>query len=538
MDEKTAYLLGLMCGRGHIYTPEKRIVIEFAHKNSTVNGIAQCKKCGDLASLKKKDNPGGYLICKSCGSKVDKSVKHEYEQRVSTGKSINEFIMPFLKSEVGTDFCIIGNEHMTLLIIDMISKPKKFDEIAGYFEGKLGFDSFGIPKKLYDASRDCKVEFINGFMDTAGFFNAGGWLPRKGKNGTARMRAYFQIVRNWRMPVLICNFIKTEMKLPIHTIDWGHPNIRDSGLEDYFNSGTVSWSREHQVKFFPEYYAVFNPRLKHKNEMLKELIRYNTWAGFDSAENCSPPGGVNYKPYHPGETDLRIPERIRKHYDAYWQICTDLNCIFSNICLKKAKNPDIYYLTGKDGDGSIAVEKVIKDIEAERQELTKKAMENGTKVKKIKTAAPVKQITDLEFTLYEPISKWLSVQAPKEFSQEVTVHITSAQNLDKFVSQNSLAQFAYCEEYKIRPDIVAFLQKDNKLVFVEVKIGDLTLKDIGQLMGYCLVAKPEKAYLVSPKPPSMSLVRVLEANPDLLSYDKKKLTIGTWEHGSITELVF
>ena len=46
MDEIEAYLIGLMCGRGHIFRKDKRIIIEFAHKNKVIEGIAHCEKCG------------------------------------------------------------------------------------------------------------------------------------------------------------------------------------------------------------------------------------------------------------------------------------------------------------------------------------------------------------------------------------------------------------------------------------------------------------------------------------------------------------
>ena len=80
LNDSLAYLLGLLCARGHIYPASKRIVIEFAHKNKTIEGIAYCPKCGEMAT-----SPSGkdYLMCKnkSCQAIVDKSVKPVYEQQ-------------------------------------------------------------------------------------------------------------------------------------------------------------------------------------------------------------------------------------------------------------------------------------------------------------------------------------------------------------------------------------------------------------------------------------------------------------------------
>lgn len=50
LNDSLAYILGLLCARGHIYPTSKRIVIEFAHKNKTIEGIAYCPKCGEMAT--------------------------------------------------------------------------------------------------------------------------------------------------------------------------------------------------------------------------------------------------------------------------------------------------------------------------------------------------------------------------------------------------------------------------------------------------------------------------------------------------------
>jgi len=88
LNENLAYLLGLLCARGHIYLSSKRIVIEFAHKNKTIEGIAYCPTCGEIAT-----QPSGkdYLQCKNpaCKKIVDKSVKPVYEQQESTIQTLN-----------------------------------------------------------------------------------------------------------------------------------------------------------------------------------------------------------------------------------------------------------------------------------------------------------------------------------------------------------------------------------------------------------------------------------------------------------------
>jgi len=542
MNDKFAYLVGLMCARGHIYKKDKRIIIEFAHKNATIEGIAYCPRCGNMATLKKTNNPEGNLFCKSCSSIVDKSVKRVYEQKKSTIQSIEQKIIPFLSSHFNVRFEVTGNDHMTLLLLDFKENPNVFDEIADLFLDNTGFDSFIIPEEIYRTDMSNKIQFMNGFLDTAGFFNSGGWLNRDGKNGSGRMRAYLQIVRNWKMPVLICNFLKNEMSLSVHTIDWGHPNIRDSNMTDYYNSTQLSWSREHQVKFFPEYYDIFELKIKHKQDMFDELRNHNNKMIFDNNEDCIPPKPITkstLKAYHFGENDARISEEVRKHCDSYWQVCHNLGCTISNYAITKSKYPDIMYLTGKDEYYDI-IKKNIEYIEY-RNELTKKIINKYNKSKIIESIQKVQPYRENpEQMLYAPISIWLEKYLQNINFKNVKVHDTSSKYLNNFIMQNNLYNdFSFCEEYKIKPDIVGFLHNDKKLVFVEVKIGELTLKDIGQLLGYSLVADPEIAILVSPKKPSINLIKILMSKPSILNYaPNKKIMIGTWTQNSCEMLVF
>ncbi len=94
--------------------------------------------------------------------------------------------------------------------------------------------------------------------------------------------------------------------------------------------------------------------------------------------------------------------------------------------------------------------------------------------------------------------------------------------------------FDYCDKYRIRPDVVGFLEKQKALGFIEAKITPLDLKSLGQLMGYCLVAQPIEAILVSTKAPSLSLIKVLKARPDLLTYaPDRRIQIATLENGKV-----
>lgn len=539
LNPSTAYLIGLLCARGHIYLSSKRIVIEFAHKNKTIEGIAHCPRCGEMAT-----SPAGqdYLKCKNptCGAIVDKSVKPVYEQQLSTLRSIEQVIIPFLQKDINCRFSYLGNDHITYLILDFIENEKQFNELLEVMGNRYSFDSFIIPAIINAAPIELKKEFVNGLLDAAGFFNSGGWYPRNGEHSTARMRAYFQIVRNWEMPVLICNFLREHFSLPIQTIDWGHPNIRDGAMKDYFESNTSSWSREHQVKFLPEYYIdIFSLRLEHKQKMFKELATHNKNAVFDSDENCSAPTKITIKQlkvYHAEEQSQKIPECTRTHCDAFWQVCANMGCKYANQVIKGNKN---YYLLGTASDSSVAT--TLQDFDKARRTATEKAIASGQEITKKKEAKQrVFDRSNPEQQLYAPMCTYLTNALHEKYQQDVLVHDTSAFYLDKFIVQHGLEQeFEFCENFKIKPDIVGFLRESKELVFVEVKDEELTIQSIGQLLGYCLVAQPKEAILVSPKEPNMALKLLLTANSNFLAYaPDKKIKIATWCNNQFSYLEY
>jgi hypothetical protein len=90
-----------------------------------------------------------------------------------------------------------------------------------------------------------------------------------------------------------------------------------------------------------------------------------------------------------------------------------------------------------------------------------------------------------------------------------------------------VALFEECEEYKIRPDLVGFDVRDSSLIFIESKVDQLDMRMLGQLIGYCLVAQPKEALLLSTQSLSPRLVNALSAKPDVLNYSAgRRIQIG------------
>jgi len=529
ISKEEAYLIGLICGRGHILQKDKKVIIEFAHKNKIAYGIAYCKKCGELATAQKIDDEEKELICKICKSKVPSSVKRVYEQRESTIESIKREIIPFLSTHLNVDYDIIGNDHMTLLVLAFNKDENKFNDLVNFFKPKTSFDSFEIPKELSSSKKESKVEFINGLMDTAGFFNTGSWMPRSGENGYGVMRGYFQIVRNWKMPVQICDFLNEEFSLNLQTIDWGHPNMRDQAK-------IYAWAREHQVKFFPEEYDMFRPKIKHKRDMLLELVNHNKKIKFKGKDifGITPINKGQIKPYHPEENNPKLPKEIKGiHFDTSWQIALKLGCKYIQKQFDATKNKDIVYLTGKDE--KLEYKKELNEFEEIRKKKTEEVESERKKVEEEIFKKEEKRIrTNPEQKLYAPICSYLSKHFSGVYKEKIIFYDTSSFYLNKFISESNVSEeFEYYEEYKIKPDLVGFVRTSKKILIAEIKATELSLRDLGQLRGYCLVANPEYAILISNKEPSLNLKKILKMNKDILYYFGKTIKVGIWNNKDV-----
>jgi len=107
-----------------------------------------------------------------------------------------------------------------------------------------------------------------------------------------------------------------------------------------------------------------------------------------------------------------------------------------------------------------------------------------------------------EEKLYSEIEEWLHKYLCDKYSGYAveTTYETSKRNLDIVLKSKGIE----CKEamgLNIKVDIVGILKRGNsfKIVFVEVKDKELTLKDLGQLWGYTQLIDPIESLLISSK---------------------------------------
>jgi hypothetical protein len=131
----------------------------------------------------------------------------------------------------------------------------------------------------------------------------------------------------------VCNLLK-DVDVPVQTIDWAHPNIRDGNLTKYKQGFPNFWKKEHQIKIWANEFEAVGFAVIHKKEALDEFAKELVKGIEGTGKNVSNTTHKFYwegrtanksKPPHPGENDDFIPASIRgKHYNSWKEIARDL----------------------------------------------------------------------------------------------------------------------------------------------------------------------------------------------------------------------
>jgi hypothetical protein len=144
--------------------------------------------------------------------------------------------------------------------------------------------------------------------------------------------------------------------------------------------------------------------------------------------------------------------------------------------------------------------------------------------------------THPESDLYEPVRDWLERTLKQRFRQcDVKAYDTSHSTVSSVIANLGLqSAFPQSGVWDIQVDITALVMgRRNLLAFVECKSASITLRDVGQLLIYCRVARPVAAMLLSPNAPTDNLRTLLAVygRYDILNYDDddKRILLVQWD---------
>lgn len=142
----------------------------------------------------------------------------------------------------------------------------------------------------------------------------------------------------------------------------------------------------------------------------------------------------------------------------------------------------------------------------------------------------------LEKDLYPGMCRWLDTYLHDTYKNaEIIVQDTSQYYLDRI-----LEQYGVIDEYPetvgigIQIDILGIVKKGGKttIYFIEAKKTPLNTHDLGQILVYCRICNPERAFLFSSGGMG-SLNKLLTERKDLLNYSEDKkikmIQVAKWD---------
>lgn len=280
MNIEMAYLLGMILGNGEIQqnSTETKITIDIPHKNLYTDDMKDTSVYvkASLFDIQSILEPliGQHLI--------QSETKHS--TKITFSKPNNEYVMREILRLVGS-----GTHHSTM----------KMNE------------------ELFSITSDEKKALLRGIADVTGYIRASNIAFKK---ESKQHRVYIEIPGNWYMVIDIANMLKA-VDIPVQTIDFGHPNFRDSNLDKYNEGKKYYWKKEHQVKIYANEFLPIGFNIKHKQEALEkyseELIKKNPNIKTHKFY-WEKPIRRKTKPNHPCENDEALPEEIRgKHFESW-----------------------------------------------------------------------------------------------------------------------------------------------------------------------------------------------------------------------------
>lgn len=216
---------------------------------------------------------------------------------------------------------VSDQEHSTKLSFTKKNSSYIITEILRFIDGGKHHSTMRMNPDLFDITLDEKRSLLKGIADVTGYIRKSNYFIKKGQH-----RVYIEVPRNWYMVIDIANMLK-DVDVPVQTIDFGHPNFRDSNLEKFNEGKPYYWKKEHQIKIFANEFIPIGFNIKHKQQQLEKYSQ-------ETLCHLSPGQTHKYywqktirrkeRPIHPCENDPSLPVEIRGIHFESW-------CFIANL---------------------------------------------------------------------------------------------------------------------------------------------------------------------------------------------------------------
>ena len=286
MNAQMAYLIGMILGNGEVQrkSDATTVTIELPHKN----------------------------LIDDEGREVSVYVK-------SSLTDIRNIIEPL----IGYSLPISQNKRATQISFTKPNEDYTMREILRFIGNGVHHSTMSMNDELFNMTTDERKELLRGMADVTGYIRKSNIAF--GQDGCHRV--YIEIPGNWQLVIDIANMLKS-LDIPVQTIDFGHPNFRDSNLKKYNEGKPYYWKKEHQVKIWANEFLPIGFNIEHKqkalekyaNELLEYLDENKTHKFY-----WEKPIRKKEKPFHPMVNDEYLPEAIRgKHFESWTELAKEL----------------------------------------------------------------------------------------------------------------------------------------------------------------------------------------------------------------------
>lgn len=282
MNIEMSYLIGMILGNGEIQrgTQETTITIDIPHKNLYTDD----------------------------GKNTEVYVK-------ASLMDIFSMITPLL----GTQVTHTSAGNSTKISFSKNNSDYTLREILRLVGSGVHHSTMTMTPELFNLTADEKKSLLRGFADVTGYIRKSNIAF--GHEGNHRV--YLEVPGNWNLVVDIANMLK-DVDIPVQTIDFGHPNFRDSNLKKYNEGKPNYWKKEHQLKIWATEFAPIGFIIKHKEEaLLNFIIEQERFMDKKQTHLYYWEKAIRRKskPSHPSENDPSLPSEIRGQHFESW---TDL----------------------------------------------------------------------------------------------------------------------------------------------------------------------------------------------------------------------
>lgn len=286
MNVQMAYLIGMILGNGEVQrgNDDTTITIDIPHKN----------------------------LLDDAGREVTVYVR-------ASLTDIRGIVEPLL----GYALSITQTTRSTKISFTKSNQDYTMREILRFVGNGVHHSTMAMNDELFSMNIEEKKELLRGMADVTGYIRKSNIAF--GQEGAHRV--YIEIPGNWNMVIDVANMLK-ELDVPVQTIDFGHPNFRDSNIKKHNEGKPNYWKKEHQVKIWANEFLPIGFNIAHKQRALGNYA--------EVLLSCMDPEQTHKfyweksvrhrkKPIHPCENDDSLPPSIRgKHFESWTDLAREL----------------------------------------------------------------------------------------------------------------------------------------------------------------------------------------------------------------------